>query len=260
MQRADIRAAGIGHPANVLRGLWDRGESFRPKAAYYARLPFGLQQAISSRYGRQIFTDTNHSRRAIWIHIPKNAGTSICDALGFDNIGHQPIVRYAAQDQAATRNYFKFAIARNPWDRLHSSFTYLRRHPMGATYPDGIFTDRHLREFDSFESFVHALADDREKARLLEYTHFLPQTFWLTLPGQTKLCVDHVGRFEDLAESFGTLAARFGYTGALPELNRGEKQDWRVLYTSGMRDIVAEIYAADIAAFGYTFDSQGLVQ
>ena len=254
MLTQDIRSAGIGSTGQFLRGVMKRDEDYRAKAAYHARAPMAVQRLLTRRLGKPVFTDINHTRKAISVHIPKNAGTSIRTELGFHKGAHLPIARFAAENPEATRRYFKFAIVRNPWDRLQSSFFYLRRHDEGGRFPDAVYADRYLRRYDSFEAFVLALADDGAKRELLDFTHMLPQSYWVTLPGESRHCMDYVGRFEDLERAFADLAAHFHHKGELPQLNRSKPRDYRTLYSDRMRDIVADIYAADIRAFDYSFD------
>ena len=253
MQLDQIKSSGIGGLHQVVRGLVKRDEHHRVTAALNARVPTAIHSATLGKLGNQVFRDCNHQKQAIWIHVPKNAGTSLRSALEFDNVGHVPIARYAAQDRQATERYFKFAVVRNPWDRLHSSFSYLRRFKTGDTFPDAIYADRYLRQFDDFEAFVLALADDGEKRKLLDYTHMLPQCYWLTLPGDRAPCMDYLARFENLETAFSDLSRRFNAAVELPKLNQGATKDYSELYTKRMRDIVAEVYACDIEAFGYEF-------
>ncbi|MBV7266977.1 sulfotransferase family 2 domain-containing protein [Erythrobacter ani] len=254
MHASQLNAAGVGRLSDALRGLVIRKERHRARASYFGRAPMAFQRIVSNRVGKPVFTQANRRHRAIWIHIPKNAGTSLRTGLGFDDVGHQPIARYAAHDAAAVERYFKFAIVRNPWDRLQSAFRYLRRHPVGAAFDDAVFADRNLRQFADFEEFVLAMADDRAKRGVLDYTHFLPQLFWLTLPGEDGLKVDYVGRFENLGKVYSELSERFQTAGDLPDMNSQRVSNFRELYTPTMRDIVAEMYASDIAAFDYQFD------
>ena len=65
----------------------------------------------------------NHEFRCLYIHIPKTAGNSINRAFGNGWEDHKDLRRYAAELTAATfDDYYKFAIVRNPWDRLFSDY------------------------------------------------------------------------------------------------------------------------------------------
>lgn len=58
----------------------------------------------------------NREYNAIFIHIPKTAGSSIQEALGHG--GHETIHHY--MEQEGFNRAFKFAFVRNPWDRFIS--------------------------------------------------------------------------------------------------------------------------------------------
>jgi hypothetical protein len=236
-----------------VRGLYTRDEHHRLTAALNARVPTRRHTQLFGSIGNQVFRRSNHDRQAIWIHVPKNAGTSLRTALGFDNAGHVPIARYAAQDSVAASNYFKFAIVRNPWDRLYSSFTYLRRHKKGASFPDAIYADRYLRSYDSFEKFVMSLVDLQTRQRLLDYTHLLPQCYWLTLPGQARPYMDYIGRFENLSAAYAELSDRFAISASLPAKNVGKEGAYLDQYTDEMREIVGSVFRCDVETFGYAF-------
>lgn len=67
--------------------------------------------------------------------------------------------------------------------------------------------------------------------------------------------VDFIGRYENLATDFATVAARFGWSGQLPHLNgSGADPDYRRYYTARTRNLIAELYPGDIEAFGYKFE------
>lgn len=76
------------------------------------------------------FRPAEHELRAIFIHVPKAAGTSIARALFDEKSKHLALNRYWAFNAAATKAYFKFAFVRNPWDRFQSAFHYLAKETL----------------------------------------------------------------------------------------------------------------------------------
>jgi hypothetical protein len=67
----------------------------------------------------------NHRYRCIFVHIPKTAGKSINRFFGMEWQKHKDLSRYAGELQPQLfSSYFKFAIVRNPWDRILSDYNF----------------------------------------------------------------------------------------------------------------------------------------
>lgn len=238
------------------QGIRRRDERYRLTAFADERLPMPLLRAAVMAAKAQPYDDSDYRTNSIFIHVPKTGGTSFTNGLGLVHKPHVSISRFVARDPAFAAQAFKFAIVRNPWDRLHSAFHFLR----GDRYvsrDDRAFASRYLKAFSDFTSFCKALASPSIRREIMGYFHFLPQMHWLCLPGSDTPYMDYVGRFETLGDSFAVIADKLGVSTHLPFLNRTDRPAYCDEYTAETRDIVAEIYAADIAAFGYTFDSQG---
>jgi hypothetical protein len=190
--------------------------------------------------------------RSIFVHIPKTAGLSVCQALyGSIAASHATIRDYElAFSGREFDRYFKFCFVRNPWDRAHSAYRFLADGGMDAV--DRAWAATHLPEGTDFETFVMArLTPETARAWL----HFRPQVDFLRSRIDGRLRVDFIGRFERLAEDFGAVAARVRATARLAHANKSrEGGDWRAAYTPAMRDRIAAIYAEDLDAFGYRFD------
>ena len=75
-----------------------------------------------------------HEYKTIFIHIPKNAGTSIKHYFS-DNVEepfkHRTIYDIKKQYPDLYKNYKKFAIVRNPYDRMVSWYSYLTGYYIG---------------------------------------------------------------------------------------------------------------------------------
>lgn len=69
----------------------------------------------------------NHEKKLIFIHIPKNAGTSIIEAMGVENCYHdRPIKDYKKHYKKYWREYKKFTVIRDPIDRFISAYKFAR--------------------------------------------------------------------------------------------------------------------------------------
>src|SRR5438045_929170 len=89
-------------------------------------------------------TMISHQHRCIFVHIPKTAGNSVNRVFGIGWEDHKDLQRFAAElEPAVFGSYFKFAIIRNPWDRILSDYNYQlkksreRDSKLGLFRPDG---------------------------------------------------------------------------------------------------------------------------
>lgn len=136
--------------------------------------------------------------------------------------------------------YFKFAIVRNPWDKLVSQYTYLRKrkdlqHYLGVTAET------------TFAQYIEAAA-------LSDHVQLTPQVDFVNDENGLSI-VDFIGRFETLKEDAQRIFSRIGIQNMiLPHTQRSlREKDYRSYYTAETRDRVAQIYERDIALFKYKF-------
>lgn len=207
------------------------------------------QAPADQDYGLRPFDD----KEAIFVHIPKCAGISVSRSLFGSLTGTHVAIKtfQLIYSKEEFDRYYKFSIVRNPWDRLHSAYRFLKQG--GMTDDDRQWAEENLSSFDSFESFVTGWVSQENVA---SWQHFKPQHRFVVDPAGT-LQLDFVGRFETLAADFKTIADRLGVDASLPHHNRtaGSSSDYRSDYTDKTRRIVGEVYRKDVELFGYEFDS-----
>lgn len=195
--------------------------------------------------GRGVYAGTPTAHRCIFIHIPKTAGSSVADALFGAPSRHIPYTEYLRASPRKFRAYFKFAFVRNPWDRLVSTWFFLKKG--GMNEPDRAWSERHLAAYADFDSFVrHGVG----RAEVQSWVHFRPQADFILAPDGTVM-VDFVGRYERLADDFAIVARRLGVDAALPAHNTSSHAHFASYFTAETADIVARVYNRDIGAFGY---------
>lgn len=215
----------------------------------------------------------SHRHRTIFIHVPKTGGTSIEAVLGMHgDRGDVGVVPYADQvadrehlygrqlqhltaerlraeldDEAVFSSYFKFSVVRNPWDRLVSTCAW-----SGRKWARGEMLER--GEFDAFVRRTHAaFAACRDAPRPAPlHPHVVPQVAYL-FDAAGRSCVDFIGRTESLARDWHVIRDRLGVDAELPTRMKSAHRPYREYYDAETRDLVAEIYARDIEAFGYRF-------
>lgn len=200
------------------------------------------------------FPNISDRYKCIYIHIPKCAGSSIKEALNLPGKGH-PLWRYYADLQPEKwREYFKFTVVRNPWDRLVSSYSYAG---MKASYWHNTRMELHPEhELVKQKPFPEFCAYLEGNLRSLHHESWYPQHHWIAQQNGNRLeiVVDQVLRYENLDEDFSRLMSDLGVVDvSLPHVNKSNRGSYRDFYDARTRQIVANVYAEDIELFGYEF-------
>lgn len=129
----------------------------------------------------------------------------------------------------------KFAVVRNPWDRMVSDYFWMTKN-------------RSPRP--KFGDWLSALANSEHKKR------FHSNIDKYTIDGE--LVLDQYIRFENLQQDLEVCLSQIGLTplGPLPKLKGGLRPTgpYRNFYDRSRRAIVAELFAAEIEFFGYSFE------
>jgi hypothetical protein len=146
-----------------------------------------------------------------------------------DFFNHMPlakVISYAGQD--AVSGYFKFTFVRNPWDRQVSLYYFRKFH--------GLIQD-------SFLDWMR-IAEPLATLSLLKLSD--------------RIAMDFIGRYENLAEDFAKVCRHLGVAENAPTLPHAKggirpAGSYRDRYNAWSRERVAEMYADEIALFGYEF-------
>ncbi len=187
--------------------------------------------------------------RCIFVHITKTAGTSVAKSL----FGYLPY-HYTATDyrviysRKTFEHYYKFAFVRNPWDRLYSAYRYLQAG--GWNDDDKRWADEHLSGYDDFNVFVH---DWLNTANIEKHIHFRPQ-YRFVCDRHRNILIDYLAYFETINDDFDYLARQLGIEARIGHHNANPANHYSQVYDPAARERVAEVYADDIALFGYDFD------
>lgn len=186
----------------------------------------------------------------IFIHITKNAGTSIAQALQMNEVDEALGLKkhFTAQQiknivgENLWNHAVRFSVVRNPWDRMWSYYQY-RKLKNKKEFQEQHFT------FSNWLWYLNdhqLLADNKQVGR--------SQLDWLSTEDQ--ICdVTHILRFEELPKAFEKLANLHQWKyNPLPHINRSELRDsYRNQYTEETRKLISQHYCKDIDYFKYTF-------
>lgn len=151
------------------------------------------------------------------------------DLLFYDHARAKDLRPYVSPDQ--WKGYFKFAVARNPWDRVVSQFYFTRRKNPDLTF-DEYFTPRRLRRIN--------------------------RRGWGLYTIHNRPVVDKVCRFENLDEDMEEVRLAIGLPKPLdlPFAKsdfRKEKGCYKDYYDEKRKNLVARIFHREIALMGYQF-------
>jgi hypothetical protein len=136
--------------------------------------------------------------------------------------------------------YWKFAVVRNPWEMVVSTYFYQRRRvekePEAAT--DDL--SQAVARCDTFAAFARLYPALRSDMSSL-----------LDVPGGSSM--DFVARVEHLDRDIETIGERLGVSLSLPRENASEHGAYREYYDDETRAIMGAHFARDIERFGYRF-------
>ena len=137
-------------------------------AADHAQQPQRLPALVLHAVLTRRFPDTYRRAGVAFIHIPKNAGTSINFALYGRSFGHKSASLLRAMDPHAYSEVESFAVLRDPIERTISAYFHVRSgggsevriHPRWA---------QRLSHIDSFESYLAYLEENRTNLARLTF-------------------------------------------------------------------------------------------
>jgi hypothetical protein len=203
---------------------------------------------IGEKYPYKKYCDKH---KCIFIHIPKNAGTSIINLLNsFKAIEqeHNTYWDYLRADYQRYCDFDKFCVVRNPWDRLFSAYKYLSTGGNGNS--DKNMSQWLNAECGSFEEFVLTwlTADKIYNIKVL-----MPQFVYIYDFHNQKMAVENLLRFESLNDDFLKFQKKLDIPGELPWVNKSYKTTYKDHYTQKMIDRVADLYSRDIALLDYAY-------
>ena len=204
---------------------------------------------------------------AVFIHIPKNAGTSVVGLLRASDtdciIKRHGSASFVMDEigEAEFRSRFSFAFVRNPWDRMVSIFyfqkSWTRKHGKWPIDPNELNEDTPLKFYqeDDFLGFIPWFLD-RSHTSLTVHNHIpnQEQLAWLTNKEDTDIIVDFVGKVENIAEDMAIVQKILGIKEKLPHRNKTiRKPEYRKYYDDETAELIADVFSRDIEVFEYEF-------
>ncbi|WP_404481732.1 sulfotransferase [Novosphingobium sp. BL-52-GroH] len=184
----------------------------------------------------------------LFIHVPKNAGTSVCESLYGRQIKHET-VRYYAMVAPDVLDLPSFAVVRDPIGRFLSAYRYARNGGTGDRAVARPFNARY-RAFRGIDDAIDHLACARGP---FDIDHiFRPQNWYLT-DARGRCRIDTLVPYEAL-DQLGDIVG-LGDLDELPQLNRCGSAPAPALSPS-QEAFVRDFYAADFALWRAACESR----
>ncbi|EDN71179.1 conserved hypothetical protein [Beggiatoa sp. PS] len=213
----------------------------------------------------------SHKYKVIFIHIQRTGGNSIHKAFReFDPnlleiISIAPskkLIRHSfisdikmAIDSDIFKNYTKFCVVRNPYDRMLSWY-FRFKHGFGKdaitlsdkTVGDQV-TNKVNKNANNFEEFV-MLPKNHESGLFKRF--YANQLDYIS--DQKLILADRILKFENLTNDFDNLAKEIGFEGSLPHINKTVgRENYRKDYNDITKSLIFKRFHKDFEYFGYTF-------
>ena len=192
-----------------------------------------------------------HKRKLIFIHIPKNAGTSIIKAIATEKENifmDATIEEYKEHYKDYWDKYKKFTVIRDPIDRFISAYKFARMKESGwfsATGEEGLLKHGHYElcnKMDINEYTLHIYKNKKEFNRWI-----FPQTFIISNENN-EIEIDFYVRFENLQEDLSKIGIE-----NIEKLNSSTiKNDTDIHLTEKSKMMLYKIYDIDYQNFNYT--------
>lgn len=195
----------------------------------------------------------SEKKKIIFIHIPKNAGTSIIKSkdLEFSSVQHQTYKFYQKQYPNQWKNFLKAAIVRNPWDRFVSCYNYalMEKSYWHSKEGPSIFGQHEDYKTLNKLNFKETVELFYKKKVKLTHPCWKPQHYWIC-DGE-KIVIDKAFKFEQIEKSI-SFNSIFGKIEKLNSSNN--KINYKQYYDNETKEMINEIYKKDIEIFNYDFN------
>jgi len=169
--------------------------------------------------------------KTVFVHIPRNAGNSIKNALkGDDFIGYLTIDEMRSLEPFKVENYYKWTVVRNPWEREMSLYLYSIQEK--------------LIEEMNFEEYLHKL----KQKEITNQNITTNQIEYFTNNGYVQ--VDQIVRLEYIDGTWANLCKKLSIDINTLEHNN-KSNNSNQAYTHKTIDLVAEIRKKDIEFLNY---------
>ena len=207
------------------------------------------------------------SANVLFAHVSRTGGVSIRSSL---RIGHSQWTALRSSQHAALcearselnelfDSTFKFAVVRNPWDRLVSWYSYLLSVSLASELNSKSLSDpdtEHWKEFDAYldTALKETITIDGVERLVMSQFHQLSDS-------SETLLADRLARFENLTQDISQIMLKANLRcPPLPTTNQSHHLHYSSYYSDYGRQLVGDVLKRDIEQFSYRFEPEVCVQ
>ena len=199
----------------------------------------------------------------LFVHIYKNAGTSITETLRpfalkpmywkahklikkigvpspffephpfHGHIKSSEIIELLGENEF--KRYFSFAIVRNPWDWQVSLYKYILKQKTHHQH-------NLVKSLGSFDKYIIWRCESEVR---------LQKDFIYSKDND--LLVNFVGKYENLDNDFEQICSSIGISASLKKLNVSNTKPYQAFYNEKSIELVRQVFESDIKTFNYEF-------
>ena len=218
------------------------------------------QPLLRRIFRRRLAADVE-SAPLLFVHVPKNGGTSVKRALYRSDPGHASIRYYSLFFPEFLRRVPSVAILRDPVERFLSSFDFLLNGG-GNTVRIQARPLRRMRGIDTPDALIDHIESAVSQGGWLAVDTFLRPQSWYLTDVDGNVCVNHLWSLDRAGDGLSAFLRGHG-AADLGHANR-TRRETRMLGEQ-QRERLRRLYSDDFAlhalvskAGGYTFEAEGV--
>lgn len=185
--------------------------------------------------------------KTIFIHIPKNAGTAITNALEMNDVGHHTWEYYKNKYPEKWNDYKKIAVVRNPWDRVVSNYEYALMeesywHSVSGKARYKQHPDLDILRNKNFNQCIDLLLNDQ-----LKHQGWSNQYSYIY--NDQEQVVDYLINYNNLNQDiYNILGVNVN------RLNQSNHIHYQDYYNDDLINKISQIYSTDIKIFNFKYE------
>lgn len=197
--------------------------------------------------------------RTLFFAVPRTASKAISRAMT-QHLGaierkpmHMSYVEFMAGATAEQRKYFSFATVRNPLDSVVSAY-FKKKMDHNGRFSRGTFKSGRPIAAKALEEYRFIVEHDADFATY--FAKFYQADYSVPRHEETLRKVDHVLRYENLAEDYAALIQERGWPAhEVPVFNRtaGKKGSFVDYYPKEIHAQATRVFSRIMEAWGYEF-------